>query len=116
MAFEGEPDDGMEADHIDFNTKNNNLSNLQWLSGANNNARKRKRRTGILKKTGQNKRSRVIEQIDATSGVVVASFSSVRHAATTALGQSHPVIKNAIKQGTSRTGLDGRDYHTNGYA
>jgi len=41
QAFHGEPPPGYHADHVDNNTMNNNAENLQWLSPAENNAKKR---------------------------------------------------------------------------
>jgi len=41
QAFHGEPPPGYQADHKDSNPRNNRADNLQWLSPADNNAKKR---------------------------------------------------------------------------
>lgn len=36
MAFVGNPEEGQEANHIDFDRSNNRLSNLEWVTGLEN--------------------------------------------------------------------------------
>lgn len=40
LAFVGEPPEGFVCDHIDCDIRNNNLSNLRWLSPADNSRRR----------------------------------------------------------------------------
>lgn len=81
-----------EVNHIDGNTLNNKVSNLEWITGSNNSHH------AVTLQT--NKTKKAIKQIDPKTGIVLNIFESVRCA--------HKYVTEKLNKEISVTALENR--------
>lgn len=105
-AFIPNPDNKPQVNHIDGNKLNNNVSNLEWVTGAENHRHKMEHGLNVVKsgkdhymrlrnyQEGDHHRCRKVLQID-DSGNIVAEYKSLRLAAK-AIGIDYTNISKAI--------------------
>lgn len=103
-AFLPPPKEGQnQVNHKDGDKCNNDVSNLEWCTQRENNMHAR--RTGLHKSDGD----KPVDQIDPTTGKVIATFKSVSSAARS-LG--HPGSLSLISHVCRKLVSGGKHYNT----
>lgn len=90
FAFLGDPQNGMMVDHIDGDTTNNNVSNLEWVTCGENNSRAYA--LGLKKSTQRKLRQDQVREIRSSSlsgkdlskmyGISQSNISNIRNRKT----------------------------------
>ena len=96
QAFIPNPDNKPQVNHIDGNTKNNHVSNLEWVSPLENVVHASKVLNVMSNYSNANKRrEKPIKQIDMKTNEIVAIYKSVGEASRQT-GIKTPYIVNCV--------------------